>query len=1081
MRRPTFRHTATLIALVTLLHAAKANADCPAAPIANANDMAISFLASNGVQASSASLLASSVKEGTLIYDDTADKLKICDGASWIEVGSGGGSSATANAGYLQLSDGTTLTDSGTTAGQQLFWDNTNKRLGIGTATPTTALDVVGVPLAQRTFAAYYARDIDAATIDDIGGNFAFQDLSGNIGQSFAVAGGNLRIVQPSTTKLIELWTNGNARMVVTPSGTVGIGVYAPNASSLLDLTSTTKGFLPPRMTTVQRDAIASPATGLMIFNTTNAGFEFYNGTAWSGVGGGATTLVALSDVNITSPSDGQVLKYDNATSKWINGTASGGGATPAGTVAGAVQFRGATAVLAADDANLIWDDTNNRLGIGTATPDSQLHVNGDTKSTTLSVYRALGYDDVTNYVRLRAFADSNGLNLFSQSGGTGSGNAQDLLMGTAASANTRLYTNNTERMRITSSGNVGIGTTAPDVPLEFAATTGEKIRVWDGGAGSRIGIGLNSSNFQFFTGTGGNNFSFNTGGDLQAAGTNELMRIQANGNVGIGTASPDSPLHLFRTSMGLRLLTGSSTSGYTADIGVNDDGVNFSNNSAARGYNFKNLNGTLMSILANGNVGIGTATPTAKLHVDGDVLLAATLPRIASASYLTLQSGAGQAMAFNTGGANERMRIDATGNVGIGTASPAQKLDVSTAMRVSATATKYSDLFPGFLRLQHTAASGDWAEIDLHAGAAVDGRVWNITARGDNGNLAFRTFNDARSTNSEIMTLLRNGNVGIGTTTPLAKLQIADTAAPMIFDESDQTGSVGYWRLVTDGGAYRIDQNTAVARNLSTYRSPFNIDPSGNLRLGGYTAAGGGNETMFVGSNGGNVGVGITNPTEKLFVGGNIGTLRTSSDYNVLTLTNTGGVQLHLNANGNTQGNLRTVTNHPLSFSTNNIERVRIDAAGNVGIGTTNPGYKLHVVGQVAGNAAYVNTSDGRLKTKVHDLDYGLDTIMRLHPVSFHWKDQSEDWQKGRKLGLIAQEAEKVLPEVISTGNDAMRTKSIAYGDITPVLIKALQELKADNDNLRAELKAANDNDAAQDAVLEELRREIDALKAAR
>lgn len=73
-----------------------ARADCPAAPIANTNDMVISFLASKGVQAASGSLLASTVKEGMLIYDDTANKLKLCDGTNWVNVGSGSGTDALA-------------------------------------------------------------------------------------------------------------------------------------------------------------------------------------------------------------------------------------------------------------------------------------------------------------------------------------------------------------------------------------------------------------------------------------------------------------------------------------------------------------------------------------------------------------------------------------------------------------------------------------------------------------------------------------------------------------------------------------------------------------------------------------------------------------------------------------------------------------------------------------------------------------------------------------------------------------------------------------------------------------------------
>ena len=67
-------------------------------------------------------------------------------------------------------------------------------------------------------------------------------------------------------------------------SGTVGFGTSTPSEKALLDLTSTTKGFLPPRMTTGQRDAITSVPAGLMIYNTTTNKLNFYNGSAWEAV-----------------------------------------------------------------------------------------------------------------------------------------------------------------------------------------------------------------------------------------------------------------------------------------------------------------------------------------------------------------------------------------------------------------------------------------------------------------------------------------------------------------------------------------------------------------------------------------------------------------------------------------------------------------------------------------------------------------------------------------------------------------------------------------------------------------------------
>lgn len=92
----------------------------------------------------------------------------------------------------------------------------------------------------------------------------------------------------------------------------IGIGVPNPAVSAALDLTSTTKGFLPPRMTSLQRDAIASPVAGLMVYNTDSKKVEWYDGTIWVGVEAESnkSTDVALGTSDVLYPTQNAVKTY---------------------------------------------------------------------------------------------------------------------------------------------------------------------------------------------------------------------------------------------------------------------------------------------------------------------------------------------------------------------------------------------------------------------------------------------------------------------------------------------------------------------------------------------------------------------------------------------------------------------------------------------------------------------------------------------------------------------------------------------------------------------------------------------------
>jgi hypothetical protein len=190
-------------------------------------------------------------------------------------------------------------------------------------------------------------------------------------------------------------------------------------------------------------------------------------------------------------------------------------------------------------------------------------------------------------------------------------------------------------------------------------------------------------------------------------------------------------------------------------------------------------------------------------------------------------------------------------------------------------------------------------------------------------------------------------------------------------------------------------------------------------------------------------------------------------SNTNTISITTNNVVTGYFNSNG-------VLTVPGISATSNLTSVTTLYASGNVGIGTTGPAAKLQVVGTFklsgqgsgagdtytcwnssTGSVTYSSTacnpSDIRLKKDIKTLPDALDKVMLLRGVTFEWKKESKV-HHGPQIGLIAQEVEKVFPSVVATGDDGF--KSVSYDKLVAPLIEAVKELKADNDNLRADFE---------------------------
>ena len=648
-----------------------------------------------------------------------------------------------------------------------------------------------------------------------------------------------------------------------------------------------------------------------------------------------------------------------------------------------AIKFLNTVAV----DTNVLYVDAiNNRVGIGTNNPDAKLSVSDDGQAvfeilpftndygTTLRSYDTV--DETFNYLSYKAsihtfyigdaakvridssgnvgigttspsafdaLADNFVINAATSAGmtiseSTGAGTSNILFAATSSFANRGNITydhtatamsfgiNASEKMRITSSGNVGIGTTSPTAKLSVENSSSSIVADFKYSAAGYSSIDL-SNNVSFARLS-----SVNSDLLLSPAGS-EKMRVTSSGNVGIGTTSPGATLHVKNAvgsypfivetpydRVGKLISTDAGAELIIQDSGSTDNGNSISVSGDT--MTLRTANSNRIRILANGNVGIGTTSPTAKLHLEGDAIIEGVLradnvnlglggaikvkaSNTASDQYVafgTTPSGSSGNATFT-----EKMRVTSAGNVGIGTTSPGSSLhigDGSSAETISIQTGNSNDAKIAFLLADGTERAsfkmGGDEDLEMDWNSS-DNFIWKV------GGLEKARFDGS-------------GNLGIGTTSPTTKLEVAGT--------------------ITSTG------------NLTAYNAnpSINIGHDGNSAYiaAGMNASGGNSPIVFsIGNNNvaakiianGNVGIGTTNPSAPLSLG-NGGAESLEFNHNISSSSRI----LSYNRSNNTYRQLQLDALEHI-FKTSSSEKMRITSTGNVGIGTTSPDGKLEIV----------------------------------------------------------------------------------------------------------------------------------------
>ena len=538
---------------------------------------------------------------------------------------------------------------------------------------------------------------------------------------------------------------------------------------------------------------------------------------------------------------------------------------------------------------------------------------------------------------------------------------------------------------------------------------------------------------------------------------------VDASGNVGIGNTSPSTTLHLSTTN-GIRLQ-------YPGNTGYSQIATDSSNNTI-----FSSFDGERLRITSAGNIQIdsGQLNTPKSLYFQANSSAGGNLgsidwynlqwdgfvrAQIKAETDTGLSNGR---LVFSTGagGVSERMRITSVGRVGIGTTAPSYTLDVNTS--------NTNSVFAATTTFTHTGGYLDHSAFlaPNMTGGALSVSFGKSASNYNTGKIVFNYAGDGSTSNSvglgfynadNLLVVRANGNVGIGTTSPIGPLDIAAPAVGSAIGATNAQQAYNFSRLrIKHYSDSNLGLSIGYAGANHTYiQACYNEGTTAPLSLNTF---------------GGNVGVGLANPGYKLEVW--------NSTADAFRVVNTGSA----NGNNPTAQFLNSYGNHSWGICA----EFRVGGSGGTdrpsilfsngfdnntwacGFGYSDSSYfrinrdqgpysgswgvTLFSLDR-SGNYSFSgsNVSDRRNKKDItYIIDSQLETILKLRPATFVKKSPGKDeYSDHTHTGFIAQDIlEDDIPNLVHGSEE--KGYGLDYDGILALAVKAIQELKAEIEILK-------------------------------